>query len=193
MAYKSLQQCINDLDNNGHLKLIAEEINPNLDMASIHLDEFAKAGKAVFFSKIKGSKFKAVSNLFGSVSRSKFMFRDSLQIVKDLIEIKMNPTVALKNPFRTILTALNIIYAVPKKVRFKDFIEVRIEDLPQIKCWKNDGGAFVTLPQVYSEDIDNPGIINSNLGMYRVQLSGNNYILNKENEINTSDFLIVFI
>ena len=42
-----------------------------------------------------------------------------------------------------------------------------------LKCWKDDGGAFITLPQVYSEDIDNPGVMNSNLGMYRIQLSGN--------------------
>jgi 4-hydroxy-3-polyprenylbenzoate decarboxylase len=43
-----------------------------------------------------------------------------------------------------------------------------------------DGGAFITLPQVYSEDIDKPGIMNSNLGMYRIQLTGNDYVLNKE-------------
>jgi 4-hydroxy-3-polyprenylbenzoate decarboxylase len=43
-----------------------------------------------------------------------------------------------------------------------------------------DGGAFVTLPQVYTEDIDQPGIMKSNLGMYRIQLSGNDYELNKE-------------
>jgi 4-hydroxy-3-polyprenylbenzoate decarboxylase len=43
-----------------------------------------------------------------------------------------------------------------------------------------DGGAFVTLPQVYTEDIDKPGIMNANLGMYRIQLSGNDYVPNKE-------------
>ena len=43
-----------------------------------------------------------------------------------------------------------------------------------------DGGAFVTLPQVYTEDIDQPGVMNSNLGMYRIQLDGNEYALNKE-------------
>ena len=43
-----------------------------------------------------------------------------------------------------------------------------------------DGGAFVTLPQVYTEDIDQPGIANANLGMYRIQLSGNEYEMNKE-------------
>ena len=60
------------------------------------------------------------------------------------------------------------------------YAETTIDQLPQIQCWPNDGGAFVTLPQVYSEDIDKPGVFGSNLGMYRVQISGNNYITNKE-------------
>jgi len=180
MGYKSLQHCIADLHNKGELKKISKQSNPDLEMASIHLDEFAKNGKAILFENVKGSQYKAVSNLFGSLSRSKFMFRDSLQIVKDLIEIKMNPIFAFKNPVKAFFIVLNGIFAIPKKVRFKDFKEIQINDLPQIKCWKNDGGAFITLPQVYTEDIDNPGIINSNLGMYRVQLSGNDYDENKE-------------
>jgi 4-hydroxy-3-polyprenylbenzoate decarboxylase len=180
MAYKSLHQCISDLDNQGELKKVSEESNPDLQMASIHLDEFAQDGKAILFENVKGSKFRVVSNLFGSVARSKFMFRDSLQIVKDLIKIKTNPASVFKLPFRAFLTALNGIYALPKKVSFNGFVEIKIQDLPQIKCWKDDGGAFITLPQVYTEDIDNPGIMSSNLGMYRIQLSGNDYELNKE-------------
>jgi len=180
MAYKSLQQCISDLDKKGELRKISEEVNPDLDMASIHLDEFAKGGKAILFENVKGSKFAAVSNLFGTIERSKYMFRDSLQTVKDLIEIKTNPITAFKNPVKTIFTALDGIYALPKKVRFKGFNEIQIEDIPQIKCWEKDGGAFITLPQVYSEDVENPGIMNSNLGMYRIQLSGNDYVPNKE-------------
>ena len=43
-----------------------------------------------------------------------------------------------------------------------------------------DGGPFVTMPQVYTEDIDKPGVMNSNLGMYRIQLAGNDYITDKE-------------
>ena len=180
MAYKSLQQCVSDLDKEGELKRVSTESNPDLEMASIHLDEFAKNGKAILFEDVKGSQYKAVSNLFGSVARSKFIFRDSLQIVKDLIQIKTNPSVILNNIPRFIFALLNGIYAIPKKVRFKNFKEIKIENLPQIKCWKNDGGAFVTLPQVYSEDIDNPGVMHSNLGMYRIQLSGNEYDVNQE-------------
>jgi len=181
MAYKSLQQCISDLDKKGELLTITKETDPNLEIASVHLDVFSKAGKAILFENISGSKFRAASNLFGTLDRSKYMFRDTLDKVKKLIELKTNPFLALKNPANSIYTALHAIYAIPLKVRFpRSFHEIQIEDIPQIKCWKEDGGAFITLPQVYSEDIENPGIMNSNLGMYRVQLSGNDYTSNKE-------------
>ena len=180
MSYNTLEQCLNELENNGDLKVISEKLNPDLELASLHLEEFSKQGKALLFKNIIGTKYRAASNLFGTIDRSRFMFRDSLQIVKDLIEIKIDPKIIFKNPLRTLKTALNAVYALPKKVRFKDFEEVKIEDLPQLKCWKEDGGAFITLPQVYTEDINQPGILNSNLGMYRIQLSGNEYEQNKE-------------
>ena len=180
MSYNTLQQCLNDLENNGDLKVISEKLNPDLELASLHLEEFSKQGKALLFKNIIGTKYRAASNLFGTIERSRFMFRDSLQTVKDLIEIKIDPKIIFKNPLRTLKTALNALYALPKRVRFKDFEEVKIEDLPQLKCWKEDGGAFITLPQVYTEDINQPGILNSNLGMYRIQLSGNEYEKNKE-------------
>ena len=180
MAYKSLQKCLSDLERIGELKIIDNEVNPDLEIATIHLNEFSKAGKAILFENIKGSKFKAVSNLFGTIDRTKFMFRDSLDTVKDLIKLKTDPVSALKNPLIAISTALNGIYAIPKKVRFKGFKEIKIKDLPQIRCWEKDGGSFITLPQVYSEDPENLGIINSNLGMYRIQLSGNDYVENQE-------------
>jgi len=181
MAYKNLQQCINDLEKRGQLIRITEEVNPNLEMASIHLDEFAKGGKAILFENVKGSKYAVASNLFGTLERSTLMFRDSLEIIKQLIDLKTNPISAIKKPVKSLFTALNGIYSIPQKVAFpKSFKEIQIEDLPQVKCWKEDGGAFITLPQVYSEDPENPGILNSNLGMYRIQLSGNEYVLNEE-------------
>ncbi len=181
MSYKSLQQCVSDLQKNGEVRIISEEVNPNLDMASIHLNEFKEGKKTLLFENVKGSKYRSVSNLFGTLDRGKFIFRKSIDLVKDLIDIKLNPTNALKNPIKSLFIVLNGIYSLPKKVRFpKSFEEIKIEDLPQIKCWKEDGGPFITLPQVYSEDVENPGILNSNLGMYRIQLSGNEYVKNEE-------------
>src|SRR6185436_9121451 len=58
--------------------------------------------------------------------------------------------------------------------------QTTIDRLPQLKCWPRDGGAFITLPLVYTEDMNRPGWQHSNLGMYRVQLSGGQYRPNEE-------------
>lgn len=181
MGYKNLQSCIEDLEKNGHLIRIKEEVDPHLEMAAIHLRVFQAGGPAILFENIKGCKFQAVSNLFGSLERSQFLFRDTLGNVKKMVELKNDPTKALKNPFKNIGVFFNAIKALPKKVsKNSGFIEGKISDLPLIQCWPMDGGAFVTLPLVYTEDIDDPGVMKSNLGMYRIQLSGNEYELNKE-------------
>jgi 4-hydroxy-3-polyprenylbenzoate decarboxylase len=181
MGYSSLEECVKDLEANGHLIRIKEEVDPNLEIASIHLEEFKKSGKALLFENIKGSKYTAVSNLFGSIERSNFIFRDSIHKVKKIINLQINPIEGFKNPLASLQSAFYAFNALPKKVSLpKSFEEILISDLPQIKCWPKDGGAFITLPQVFSEDIDNPGIMNSNLGMYRIQISGNDFIKDEE-------------
>ncbi len=50
-----------------------------------------------------------------------------------------------------------------------------LTSLPQLVSWPDDGGAFITLPQVYSEAPGKRGWRGSNLGMYRVQISGGDY------------------
>ncbi len=182
MSYKNLNECILDLEKNGKLIRIKEEVDPNLEMAAIHLKVFEKGGPAILFENVKGSKYKAVSNLFGTLERSKFMFRDTFEKVQKMVVLRNNPIAALKSPFKFIGTGISAITALPKKGSFSSagFKEIKISDLPLIKHWPMDGGAFVTLPQVYSEDLDKPGVMNSNVGMYRIQLNGNNYELNKE-------------
>ncbi len=43
-----------------------------------------------------------------------------------------------------------------------------------------DGGPFVTLPQVLSQSPQSKSLTDCNLGMYRIQLSGNQYQVNGE-------------
>lgn len=183
MGYKSLAQCIADLDRSGQLLRIRDEVDPYLEMSAIHLEEFQRGGKAVFFERVKGSRFPAVSNLFGTLNRSKFIFRDSWNDVQDLIALKSDPLQALKNPIRNAKIPFIALNALPLKARFSKLVAAhtcQVSDLPQIVHWPMDGGPFVTLPAVYSEDIDKPGVMNSNLGMYRIQLGGNEYLQNKE-------------
>ena len=184
MAYPSLHACITDLEKHGHLIRIKEEVDPYLQMAAIHLRVFEHSGPAILFENIKGSKFPAVSNLFGTIERSKFIFRDTIEQIKTLIELKNDPIKAIKHPLQYAHVGLTAFSALPKKIGGGaapiSFGKARISDIPQIVNWPMDGGPFVTMPQVYTEDIDKPGIMNANLGMYRIQLGGNDYVQDKE-------------
>ncbi len=183
MAYSSLEACLLDLERTGQLLRIKEQVDPYLEMAAIHLRVFEQKGPAILFENVKGSKYRAASNIFGTLERSQFIFRDTLSQVKQLIDIKIDPTAAIKNPLKSLAALPAALNALPNKNPISKpilFEEINISDLPLIHHWPMDGGAFVTLPQVYTEDADKPGIGHSNLGMYRIQLNGNDYILNKE-------------
>jgi 4-hydroxy-3-polyprenylbenzoate decarboxylase len=180
MAYASLESCLLDLEKNGHLVPIKEEVDPNLEMAAIHLRVHEAGGPALLFENVKGCNYGAASNIFGTLERSKFIFRDTLKLVQELIALKDDPIKAIKSPIKNFSAGIAALKALTKKTNDGDFEEIRISDLPLIKHWPNDGGAFVTLPQVYTEDADQPGVMKSNLGMYRIQLTGNNYKLNEE-------------
>lgn len=178
-----MHDCVVDLERHGHLIRIKEEVDPYLEMAAIHMRVYDAQGPALYFENIKGSKFPAVSNLFGTLDRSKFMFRDSLEHVKRLVDVKMNPMSVLKKPLQYAGSSMVALGALPWKKKAAAPIlygQTKITELPQIVNWPMDGGAFVTMPQVYTEDIQQPGIMHANLGMYRIQLSGNDYIPDQE-------------
>ncbi|CAG7630033.1 4-hydroxybenzoate decarboxylase subunit C [Paenibacillus solanacearum] len=181
--YRSLEECIVELEQHGHLVRIREEVDPYLEMAAIHMKVYEAGGPALLFENVKGTKFRAVSNLFGTMERSKFIFRNTWESVQDVVALRNDPMKALRNPLKQVATGLAAWKALPVKQAGGQPVtlqEISITDLPQIQHWPMDGGAFITLPQVYSEDPDKPGIMNSNLGMYRVQLSGNDYAANRE-------------
>lgn len=180
MGYKSLRDCVNDLEKNGHLVRVKEEVDPYLEMASIHLRVFENQGPAIFYENIKGSKFPAVSNLFGTLNRSEFLFRDTLDKIKRLADLKTDPLKAFRNPLKYLNVASAALSALPLKVSAVPFSRITLSELPQIVNWPGDGGPFITMPQVYTEDADKPGVMNANVGMYRIQLGGNNYIQNEE-------------
>src|SRR4051812_50180289 len=105
MPYSSLEACLMDLERHGHLVRIREEVDPYLEMAAIHLRVYAAGGPALLFERVKGTRFRAASNIFGSLDRSRFIFRDTLRQVQQLIALKGNPMQALRQPFRHIGSA----------------------------------------------------------------------------------------
>jgi 4-hydroxy-3-polyprenylbenzoate decarboxylase len=182
MGYRTLRECVDDLERHGQLVRINTEVDARLEVAEIHRRVCAAGGPALLFTRIKGCRFPMVSNLFGTMDRARFMFRDGLERVRRLIELKLDPTLGFRRPLRSLGAARAAVSMLPRFVRRADVTanETTISQLPQQVSWPEDGGAFITLPQVYTEDVTRPGWRHSNLGMYRVQLSGGQYEPDRE-------------
>ncbi|MDX1942959.1 MAG: UbiD family decarboxylase [Saprospiraceae bacterium] len=183
MSYKSLRAAVLDLEKTGQLLRIKSEVDPDLEMAKIHRRVFEAQGPAILFEKVKGSPFPAVSNIYGTFERTEFLFRHTIEKVQKVIELKADPTNFFKNPTRYLGAPFTALTALPMRSRLGAPIlygKTTIDKLPQIKSWPMDGGAFVTLPQVFTLPPGSKNVMHSNIGMYRIQLSGNEYVLNKE-------------
>ena len=180
MAYSSLEQALLDLEKTGQLVRISEEVDPHLEMAEIHRRVYAAAGPALLFERVKGSPFRAASNIYGTIERTEFLFRHTLKKVQKVIALKADPTEFLRKPVHYLGAPFTAITALPRRVRRNSFLKTTIDQLPQVVSWPKDGGAFVTLPQVLTEAPGSSNIMQSNVGMYRIQLSGNEYNPNQE-------------
>lgn len=178
MKHRSTRDVVDDLAKGNRLIQVEEPINPHLEMAEIQRRVYSSGGPAILFTNVIGCRFPMVSNLFGSIDQARYLFRDTLESVRRLIELKIDPTALTRHPLRYGWSPLTAIRMLPRKVRRGPVMEGRMElsDLPRLKCWPEDGGAFVTLPQVLSADPLHPrNPMRVNLGMYRVQISGNDY------------------
>src|SRR5438874_1374488 len=100
MGYASLRACVTDLEWTGQLVRIRVEIDPYLEAAAVHRRVYAAGGPALLFERVRGCDFPMVSNLFGTLERTRFLFRDSLEAVRQLVELKIDPTAFWKHPWR---------------------------------------------------------------------------------------------
>ena len=183
MSYSSMMEAVLDLEKHGKLVRIREEVDPHLEMAEIHRRVYDAQGPALLFERVKNSPFAAVSNIYGTFERTEFLFRHTFKEVQKVIELKADPTNLLRNPLRYLSAPLTAIRALPLQTWGRgpvEYGETRIDQLPLIKSWPMDGGAFVTLPQVFTLPPGEKQVMKSNLGMYRIQLSGNDYVPNRE-------------
>ncbi|MDZ4689190.1 MAG: UbiD family decarboxylase [Planctomycetaceae bacterium] len=182
MGYRSLQDCVTDLERTGQLVRLDVEIDPHLEAAEIQRRVYRAGGPAVLFNRVKGCRFRMVSNLFGTIDRTRFLFRDALEAVRHLVELKIDPIAFARNPWRYRDVPRSLWTMWVRRCRSGPVMECEtaLDQLPWLQSWPNDGGPFVTLPQVYTEHPDRRGFAKSNLGMYRVQLAGNEYLPNRE-------------
>ena len=159
MGYRNLRACVDDLERTGQLVRVAHEIDPRLEAAEIQRRLYRVGGPAVLFTRVKGCAFPLLANLFGTPDRARFLFRDALDAVRRLIRLKIDPREVLRRPWRNLGTAFAALHTLPRRVGRGPVLthETTISALPHLVSWPDDGGAFVTLPLVYTEDPDRPG------------------------------------
>jgi len=177
MGYKNTRELLAGLESRGELVRVREEVDPNLVAPAVQRRVSAAGGPAVYFENCAGTPFPMACNLFGTMDRVRYIFRDTLKTLDLFFKLKLDPMQAVKSPLRYARTIPALAHSLPKKVKTGPVMDAvtSLSSLPNLRSWPMDGGAFVTLPQVYTESPEKPGFAKSNMGMYRVQLNGNEF------------------
>jgi len=174
VSFPDLRAFLDQLRRDGNLVTVESPVDPYLEVAEIHRRVVAGGGPALLFTNVKGSDFRLVTNLFGTARRAEMAFGDRpLRLIRrlvELVETLMPPTPAKLWGARDVgleLLKVGTRRATSGPVTEVVTHDVRLDRLPALTCWPDDGGPFVTLPLVYTTHPDRPG---HNLGMYRMQV-----------------------
>ena len=173
-AFPDLRAYLDQLRRDGDLATVNVPVSPKLEAAEIHRRVIAAGGPALLFRRIKGSEIPAVSNLFGTARRVELAFgRRPLELISRaarLPETLIPPTPARLWRERDLLGPL-LRLGTRRAARAPVLANLqrppRLTSLPVFTTWARDGGPFITLAQVYTED---PGGRGHNLGLYRLHL-----------------------
>ena len=117
MGYRNLRACVADLERTRQLVRIDQEIDPDLEAAEVQRRVYQAGGPAVYFARVKGCAFPMVSNLFGTRDRIRYLFRDTLDAVRHLVELKVDPAAFWKSPWRYRDVPATVWRTRPKCVR----------------------------------------------------------------------------
>jgi len=173
-VHPSLRTFLDLLTRENQLQEIKTEVDPNLELAEIHRRVIDEGGPALLFSRVKGSPYPVVTNLFGTVQRIDMAFGPKPEsLVRDLVNIAesiLPPKPAELWQHRGV--GLDLLRLGTKNTTRSPVTQVvdrpaRLDQLPVLTTWQEDGGPFITLPLVYTE---NPVTKKHNLGVYRMQV-----------------------
>src|SRR5262247_4310292 len=175
--FTDLRAFLDQLRRDNDLVTVEAQVDSHLEAAEIHRRVIAAGGPALLFTNVKGSDFRLVTNLFGTAKRAELAFGERpLRLIRRLVELVetiMPPTPAKLWGARDV--GLELLKVGTRSVSSGPVTErvthdVRLDRLPALTCWPEDGGPFVTLPLVYTTHPGGEG--SPNLGMYRLHVQG---------------------
>jgi UbiD family decarboxylase len=172
--HRSLRTFLHTLARENEIINVESEVDPYLELAEIHRRVIEQGGPALFFKRVKGSRYPVVTNLFGTKKRIELAFGPKPEnLVRELVHVAE----ALLPPRPTELwrhraLALEFLKLGTRNTSRAPVREVvdrpaRLNELPVLTTWQEDGGPFITLPLVYTES---PTTKKHNLGIYRLQV-----------------------
>ena len=196
MAYSSFRQFLGALEQAGELKRVTIPVDTDLVMSEWANREMKSpgGGKALLFEQPlidgKASPFPVAINPMGSAKRMALALQ--VNAVEDIAQeiqliLKAKPPTDLREGWSLLKQGIHLLHARPKHVReapCQEVVqlldqhptsnvqrptlnEITLNDLPILKCWPNDGGRFITLPNVHTRD---PETGARNVGVYRMQI-----------------------
>jgi 4-hydroxy-3-polyprenylbenzoate decarboxylase len=176
MAYGGMGAFVSALEERGWLARISREVDPYLEIAAIADRAMKSRGPALLFENVRGARFPLLINGYGSRERMSLALGvDDLEThartlgelvrtrapsnARDLLSLAAKiPELAHVPPRRTTEAACQDV------VQLGDAVD--LDTLPILTSWPNDGGPFITLPNVVTHDPDTGA---RNVGMYRMQ------------------------
>ena len=174
MAFTDLRAFLDTLRRADDVVTVEAGVDPHLEAAEIHRRVVAAGGPALIFNNVARSDFRLVTNLMGTARRAELAFGERpLRLIRRIVELAetlLPPSAAGLWGARDV--AMDLIKVGTRRVEKgpvveRDTANVRLDRLPALTCWPEDGGPFITLPLVYTTHPDRPG---HNLGMYRMQV-----------------------
>ncbi len=179
------------LKKHGELEIIDAPLEVDLEIAHLAYIEAKKpnGGKALLFTRpirkennqVKTFDMPVLMNAFGSFKRLDLLLKTPIEVLQQRMQTFLHFN-APKN-FAESLKVLKDLWdlrhifpkktAHPKNLIIKQNEEVNLWDLPVLKTWEKDGGAFITMGQVYTQSLDHK---KKNLGMYRLQVYDKNHL-----------------
>jgi UbiD family decarboxylase len=171
--HRNLRLFIDLLERENDLVTIKTEVDPYLELAEVHRRVIERGGPALIFEKVRGSRYPVVTNLFGTTARIERAFGPKPEsLVREVVHVAealLPPRPAKLWQHRALaLEALKLGTRNTNRAPVTEVMDMpaRLDELPVLTTWQEDGGPFLTLPLVYTE---HPRTGKHNLGMYRVQ------------------------
>jgi len=172
--HPNLRTFLDLLTRENEITSIEAEVDPYLEVAEIHRRVIDRGGPALLFKRVKGSRYPVVTNLFGTSRRIDLAFgpkpetivREMVQVAELLLPPRPSELWRHRSLGREMLK-LGTKNTTRSPVTQVHDRPARLDELPVLTTWQEDGGPFITLPLVYTE---NPITRKHNLGIYRMQV-----------------------